>query len=408
VRHQLVLATQFLSCCPRTFARMGVLDRCMHQTIHQEQANLMPSTRLSALSTAASSPNLSPRSVQRVFHKDLDKIVCPPTQVVTRIPHSLAFDFRRYKLLLSVVMGATAQLCTRLLMPTSASTNGGLNEAPLTPSNLLELFQSSDHYLGRSGWHVDGQTFAPNQATGHLMTYNRSVISSAPEQTCDGVSDVQHVEMVLEGVSPTYVMEVLASPEYGVEWNPVIERVLVRTELYVDNKTDVAAASAISTRSKKDSLGRGKARRHRRAKASSRERSWQIIGQVAEVPIHPAVKSVFGGPRYSAGWFLQEYDCKVKHGFIIGTSRDTDVLTDMAGVTKGQELCMSAMLLAPFNKGKGTLVHAVIHVNPNVPRPFERLTLDVLGAGTRDMLEAVRLKAINVQAHGQHPYINCE
>mmetsp|Transcript_41011 Transcript_41011/g.89617 ORF Transcript_41011/g.89617 Transcript_41011/m.89617 type:complete len:365 (+) Transcript_41011:85-1179(+) len=277
----------------------------------------------------------------------------------------------------------------------SLTSSAEASDAPITVAGLLETFEGTDQYLQAAGWHREGETFAPNKPwpdtgkEGHKRT-----TTSVPENmACGpaGVTTVQHIEVLIPDVLPTYVMDVLLSPEYGREWNPSIRRVVLTKQKMLSNHTGFEA-----------SLSDGEAP----ASGTQGDRLWPVLGQAIELALAPAVVRLAGGPRHSVDWITWRMDCDAGRGFMMSTSRQSDAVAKLAGVAPGQEMCFSAVLVAPTGKG-GTVIHWIQHLDPRAPKPIRKAVLKGAAAGTQRTIGGLARQAREVQATGAEPRLVC-
>lgn len=271
--------------------------------------------------------------------------------------------------------------------------------------SLHSIAPSWDHLRGR-GSHSDDIPAATIDRTHgvkmprDLADFTREIVHSSKENMCgNGVAEVHHISAILPGVDPVYAMEVMTNPDYGVSWNPAVEKVIFRRHQHVS--PDAILSDLLS----KDLLQKAKDK----ARFATGQRDFDLVAQVTELPVPMAVKRALGA-RYSADLIGGRFDCKSRRGFTLGTSLGAEKLADAAGVEKGQELCMSAMMIAPYrgSEWNGTRFHIVTHFDPKVvSRPLRSIVHATVPKCLRQMLSAFHKKAHEVQARGQQPYINC-
>lgn len=361
------------------------ISACSETSYHSEQ------------STVASTPDLPPRRRIRV-----------PT--LSAIPHAARSQrpTRAAWLLVALVTLALAKLLAgRFALPADVQqlVVGMLDSRstgrPLTITRLLEAFEETGQYLRAAAWHREGKAYAPDTSVTEGAVERRSIMSvSVPAgMSCNGVTEVQHITVRLPDVSPIYVMDVLLSPEYGSGWNPNIQGIKLSKAIAVEDETEIPLAmmAAIANNSVMDN------KKGSPAKADGR---WSVVGQVIEVPLPTAVKRLAGGPRYSADWIVSRFVCPAQLGFVLSTSHKTELLEELANVQAGQEMCLSAILMAPLGEN-GTVVHWMQHLDPNSPSALRRAVLTAVGAATRRTIDALGRKARAVQQSGVPPRLTC-
>jgi len=219
----------------------------------------------------------------------------------------------------------------------------------------------------------------------------------------DGVQDLHHISSIMPGVDPVFLMEVLTNPSYGVGWNPSIRRVAFRQ--HRQGRTNAVLPKVFSREALK--LGFGTA--SNKMVIGSKDQV-DLVAQVTEMPVPRLLQSLSGGRRYTADFIGARFDCKVKRGFTLATSFGTETVAEVAGVTKGQELCLSAMMVAPYedaDQWNGTQLHIVTHFDPQVPSSVRKIVHGSVGKSLKAMMAALYRKVLQIQATGKHPYIDC-
>jgi len=278
----------------------------------------------------------------------------------------------------------------------------------LTVGVLFKMFHETREYLRAASWHMDGDTYAPNQnkplerRRSRSMGFQRYIVRTPRRRSCGSgrAREVHHITATMPDVDPIYVMDVLVNPGHGVSWNPSVRRVVLRSHQRLSVNDVLPGAFTPEEVASKRSESR-----------LSRE-SGEVIdvtGQVTEVPLPRLVQRVTG-PRFSSDFIAARFDCNAKRGFTLATSHGTEALAAAAEVTKGQELCFSAVMVAPAGgtNGNGSILHIVTHFDPQVPsKPLRKVVSAGVGRTLRDMLRAMYNKARTLQAAGSHSYIDC-
>lgn len=291
--------------------------------------------------------------------------------------------------------------------------SGGRSD-PLDPSSLsvtalLQTYESTKEYLPASGWHVEGNTFAPTKPSrlervkngGKLLAVQKFTTRVPRKRACGSgrVQELHHLSAVLPYVSPVYVMEVLTNPAYGVKWNPAIRRVVLRhhRRLHADENLPKAfPAEVMKTKSIESRL------------AKDSKDLIDVTAQVSEMPLPGWVMRMVGA-RFTADFIAARYDCEERRGFTLGTSRGAEDVAAAAGVRKAQELCISAVMIAPVTGAvNGTRIHIVTHFDPQVvSRTLRRVVNPFVMRSLKQMLGALHKKVQSVQQSRRHPFIDC-
>eukprot|EP00403_Amphidinium_massartii_P014274 CAMPEP_0178423678 /NCGR_PEP_ID=MMETSP0689_2-20121128/27811_1 /TAXON_ID=160604 /ORGANISM="Amphidinium massartii, Strain CS-259" /LENGTH=312 /DNA_ID=CAMNT_0020045277 /DNA_START=296 /DNA_END=1234 /DNA_ORIENTATION=+ len=274
-------------------------------------------------------------------------------------------------------------------------------------ASLMAQFQDTAAYLPASRWQLDNDgMYRPTANSEIQQVAPRRTMTYVPQdRACKGVTEVQHISLKIEGATPVWVMDVLLSPAYGTQWNPNIAEVLLSQPLNVAENTPLPDAlyEAVSKDAPKaDVQVSGKD-----AGGKKQREAWDVVGQVIHVPLSPAVERLAGGPRFSGDWIVSNFSCSAQVGYMISTSQQTEVLADLAGVELGQDMCMSAVMVAPTEDGTGTLLHWMQHLNPNAPGPLRGAVLHAVAAGTERTIEALAKKAREVSESGSAPTLLC-
>lgn len=306
-----------------------------------------------------------------------------------------------------------------------------LDSPDLSMDQLLRRFQDSPEYLAASGWHAEQGTFVPGERRSRRWARNRTAARTAlDEESAPGpalplgrvtrlsgfrrysakaprnracgagrVRTLHHIMAVMDGVDPVYVMEALMNPAYGIKWNPSVQRVLLRHQQRVHKNAvlrEVFTREALASRDAAPSLLDG-------------GDHFDVVTQVIEMPLPRIVKRVTG-PRHTADFLAARFDCARRRGYVLGTSLGSEAVANFSGVQKGQELCMTATLIAPATEDQrsGTKVHIVTHFDPQVTtRQLRRIVNIAVGRNVRELLKALYRKAAALQASGRHPYVAC-
>mmetsp|Transcript_71307 Transcript_71307/g.157729 ORF Transcript_71307/g.157729 Transcript_71307/m.157729 type:complete len:373 (+) Transcript_71307:2-1120(+) len=292
---------------------------------------------------------------------------------------------------------------------------GGSGDAALDPESLsvasmLRVFADTKEYLAASGWHLERGTFKPAKpprlkrvASLSRPGFRRYFARVSRKRACGAgkVQELHHISMVMPGVNSTYVMEVMVNPEYGVKWNPSVRKVVLRHQRRVRREALLREAfppEVVESRSSASAL------------VNDMGDVFDVTAQVTEMPV-PRLISRVTGPRYTADFIAARFDCEARRGFTLATSLGTEDIAMAAGVQKGQELCMSAVMAAPVLEGPaagGTVVHIVTHFDPQVmSKSLRRVVHAGVGRSLREMLRAIHKKARSVQSKGRHPYLDC-
>jgi len=271
-------------------------------------------------------------------------------------------------------------------------------EASLSISGMMETFEQTKEYLAGAAWYPDGTAYAPDETAGNVSE-TWSLVSDSVACGDAGVRQVQHIRAHLPRVRPDYVMDVLLSPDYDpAEWNPSISIKVYATELAVGNTTDFLGTFR---------RGGDRGDKHEDSgQDSGPGEPWPVVGQVIEVPLPAAVRRLAGGARYSADWISAGFDCPALRGFMLSTSRGAELLADAAGVAQGQEMCMSAILVAPQG-ADGTALHWMQHLDPHAPSAIRGAVLAAVVASTRRTIDALHEKARSVQETGAPTRLIC-
>uniref|UniRef100_A0A7S2AJS0 START domain-containing protein n=1 Tax=Alexandrium andersonii TaxID=327968 RepID=A0A7S2AJS0_9DINO len=181
-------------------------------------------------------------------------------------------------------------------------------------------------------------------------------------------------------------MEVMVNPSFGIKWNPSIRKVVLRHQRRVSRSAvlpNVFTEKVVRSRSAAHRLLHGK------------DDTFDVTAQVSEMPLPRLVQRVTG-PRYSADFIAARFDCKA--------------LASAAGVSKGQELCLTATLAAPVegNAINGTQFHIVTHFDPQVPiKPLRRAVKIGVGRTLKKLVHAIYRKALVAQRDKKQPYVGC-
>uniref|UniRef100_A0A7S2AJZ6 START domain-containing protein n=1 Tax=Alexandrium andersonii TaxID=327968 RepID=A0A7S2AJZ6_9DINO len=195
-------------------------------------------------------------------------------------------------------------------------------------------------------------------------------------------------------------MEVMVNPSFGIKWNPSIRKVVLRHQRRVSRSAvlpNVFTEKVVRSRSAAHRLLHGK------------DDTFDVTAQVSEMPLPRLVQRVTG-PRYSADFIAARFDCKARAGFTLATSLGTEALASAAGVSKGQELCLTATLAAPVegNAINGTQFHIVTHFDPQVPiKPLRRAVKIGVGRTLKKLVHAIYRKALVAQRDKKQPYVGC-
>lgn len=193
----------------------------------------------------------------------------------------------------------------------------------------------------------------------------------------------------------------VVNPAYGVDWNPAIHRVVARQHRHVSRTVVLPAVVASEASVNPFASGSSKF-------AKSGSNMFDLVAQVTEIPLPALVKRTLG-PRYSADFIAGRFDCAKERGFTVATSIGTEKVAEAAGVKKGQELCFSAMMIAPYRgEWNGTSLHIVTHFDPQVSsKALQSIVHASVPQSLRKMIMALHRKAQEVQARGSHPHIAC-
>eukprot|EP00933_Yihiella_yeosuensis_P032349 TRINITY_DN25946_c0_g1_i2.p1 TRINITY_DN25946_c0_g1~~TRINITY_DN25946_c0_g1_i2.p1 ORF type:complete len:331 (+),score=48.24 TRINITY_DN25946_c0_g1_i2:93-1085(+) len=279
----------------------------------------------------------------------------------------------------------------------------------LSVAFLLRSFEDTKEYLQASGWQKtkDG-TFEPKRKVRvekamirwRPIGIKRFTKQVSQKKSCDGVKELHHISAVLPGLDPTFVMEALMNPSYGVKWNPSISRVLLRKHHRI--RRDTSLVNFFTPEVIKSSGSDLK------SLARDPGDSIDVTAQVTEMPL-PALVQRAIGRRYTADFIASRFDCEAKSGFSIATSKGTEEVAKVAGVDKGQELCLNTMTIAPVGGAVGgTAIHFVSHFNPKVRSKMMRNAVNLgVGRSVRNLFHALDKKARALQAAGKHPFIDC-
>merc|ERR1719195_2165330 len=128
--------------------------------------------------------------------------------------------------------------------------------------------------------------------------------------------------------------------EHGADWNPSAANLLLQRWLSLDNRTDFVGAL-------RSSVGEaGGASQRLSPMAEDNDARWSVLTQAFEVNLPAAVTRLVGN-RYSADWIVSRFSCSEQRGFFFSSSRRTELIAMLAGVQPTQEMCMSAILMAP-------------------------------------------------------------
>eukprot|EP00416_Gambierdiscus_australes_P011582 CAMPEP_0171137478 /NCGR_PEP_ID=MMETSP0766_2-20121228/133421_1 /TAXON_ID=439317 /ORGANISM="Gambierdiscus australes, Strain CAWD 149" /LENGTH=371 /DNA_ID=CAMNT_0011601059 /DNA_START=67 /DNA_END=1181 /DNA_ORIENTATION=+ len=289
-----------------------------------------------------------------------------------------------------------------------------LDVASLSVTTLLRTFQDTPQYMHAAGWNLDGSTFVPDKPpkleNSTKVNPNRPIrlkrygarVSRRRACGVARVRDLHHVSAIMPGVDPSFVMEALLSPAHGVKWNPGVRKVVLRHQLHISRSTQLVQAFAPEEVVK--------ARNSASKLKHDRTDMFDVTAQVTEMPLPRLVQRVTG-PRHSADFIAVRFDCERRRGFTLATSLGTDRLAEAAGVRKGQELCLTAMLAAPVAGGPGgTAFHIVTHFDPQVPTKALRRAVKVaVSRLLRETIRAIHKKAHSVQQQeGSHTWVACE
>lgn len=295
-------------------------------------------------------------------------------------------------------------------------------------NDLLKTFSGSKEYLASAGWVARDGTFAPkgqlqeprgvpalrprqqpgarwHNKTRKGVSFRAKVVRSQRRNACGRgkVRDVTHISAEFPGVDPAYVMDVIVNPEHG-HWNPAVRRLVLRHQRRV--KADELFPEAFP----KQIVRSPTLTKHL---DGSKKDVFDVVGQVTEIPIPFFVQKVTG-PRHTADFIVERWDAQNERGFTLATSRGTEELAAAAGVEKGQDLCLSAILLAPGTGlkstdaqggGAGTRVHLVSHFDARLPsKQLRRIVNIAMRKGVHRMFVAWHKKSIAAQRTGRHRY----
>lgn len=276
----------------------------------------------------------------------------------------------------------------------------------ITPAALLGRFEANAAYMRGAGWR-------PGESGGYLPEQQREVrlsldpglahVVSWQAQSASGCGPsltraVLHMEAVIEGVDPVFAQEVLISPHYGLDWNPGIKDVVLRKFRRGGLNQDIPGSFY-------PSAGDGPVGAEQGARDAD---EFSLLGQVTEIPLPRPVEAAVGR-RFTADWLAHRFECAAKRGYTIGTSANVSQLGMEAGVEIAQDLCHSAVLVAPWtaDRQNGTVVHMVSHVDPHLFGALRSITLAATASTLTRMLQGVGRKAWEVQQTGRHPEIVC-
>lgn len=273
----------------------------------------------------------------------------------------------------------------------------------LSVGSLLRMFMDTTEYLDAAGWAAQDGTFVPREAVRldadqqSLVSVSRYFSRTSKVDACGaGIRDVMHVDVVLPGVEPMYVMEALSNPDYR-HWNPSLHDVTFRRHRRVPleaNLKDYFSPEEMQVKGGYRNLARDMGD------------TIDVAAQVAEMPL-PRIIQKAVGRRFTSDFIAARYDCKVSRGFSMATSIGAEAIAETAGVNKPQDLCLTAILLAPLS-ANDTRVHIVSHFDPQVRTPvLQRAVHLAVGRTLRTFLQALHKKARSVQRSGKHPFIDC-
>mmetsp|Transcript_26790 Transcript_26790/g.61760 ORF Transcript_26790/g.61760 Transcript_26790/m.61760 type:complete len:393 (+) Transcript_26790:127-1305(+) len=378
-----------------------------------EGGSLWPGSSLaSRLSTAASSPELFEDVCRQQVVLPLKRAVVSSgvSRHVVPLRRPTRGHLGSFLLVAASLPTLASRLAQRVSWPYGTEEPGYTQRDDgqgVSIAALLAQFEETPGYLPASRWQLDAEGMYQPTADSELQQAGpRRTMTYVPSDfACKGVTEVQHISLKIEGASPVWVMDVLLSPSYGTEWNPNIAEVLLSKQLLVDEDTSLPDAlhqvsgaptqlKAVKQEVTEERKGGGK-------------RHFEVVGQVIHVPLSPAVERLAGGPRFSGDWIVSNFSCETNTGYMLSTSQQTQVLADLAGVALGQDMCMSAVLVAPADGGASTQLHWMQHLNPNAPGPLRGTVLSAVAAGTERTIEALANKAREVSRSESAPSLLC-
>jgi len=245
-------------------------------------------------------------------------------------------------------------------------------------------------------------TAAPVAIPNKIVDFTRSLSKTPRNKACGSVREVHQIGAVFPGVDPVFLMEVMTNPMYGIQWNPAIRSIVLRQHRRVG--ANAALLDVFSEAALTDGLWRNPAKLSR-----STSNEYDVTAQVSEIPLPMAIVKLAGGPRYSADFVAARYDCQARRGFTVGTSIGADQVAEAAGVAKAQDLCVSAMMISPYEGAfNGSRIHLVSHFDPKIPSQTLRSLINHQLPGSIKLLySALHKKALEVQAAGRHPFVDC-
>mmetsp|Transcript_19756 Transcript_19756/g.37158 ORF Transcript_19756/g.37158 Transcript_19756/m.37158 type:complete len:328 (-) Transcript_19756:66-1049(-) len=277
--------------------------------------------------------------------------------------------------------------------------------ATLSVGSLLRMFMDTREYLDDAGWVEEDGTFAPLNS-GRLGAVKKSSLASvtryfsrtSKQNSCGaGIRDVMHVDVLLPGVDSVYVMEALSNPDYR-HWNPSLHEVTFRRHRRIPleaNLRDFFSSEEMQVKGGYHSL------------ATEMRDNIDVAAQVAEMPL-PRIIQKAVGRRFTSDFIAARYDCKTNRGFSMATSIGAEAIAETAGVNRPQDLCLTAILLAPGDDANDTRVHMVSHFDPQVRTAvLQRAVSMAVGRTLKTFFQALHKKARSVQRSGAHPFLDC-